>query len=188
MEPGEPRLHEGSRLERFEIAVLVHLGAAYNLARWLTRNDAAAEDAVQDACVSAFRFFEAMHGPSPKAWFMAIVRNACMDCLREQKRGGSLEEFDEEQHAVDSDYVSASFVPPEQTALRNAEARAVRAAIALLPIEYREVIVLRELEEMSYKEIGAVVKIPIGTVMSRRARGRDLLRDRLTDTQQEATS
>ena len=181
-------MRDGSKLERFETAVLRHLDAAYNLARWLTKNDATAEDAVQDACIRAFRFFEAMHGPSPKAWFMAIVRNACMDCLREQKRAGSTEEFDEAQHSLEDGSMRAELMSPEGRAMRNAEARGVHLAIACLPIEYREVIVLRELEEMSYKEISAVANIPIGTVMSRLARGRDLLRDKLASAYHEATS
>jgi RNA polymerase sigma factor (sigma-70 family) len=183
-------LREGevSRLERFEMAVLQHLDAAYNLARWLTHDYAFAEDAVQDACVRAFRFFEGMQGPSPKAWFMAIVRNACMDCLREQKRGGSTEEFDETRHGAEDRQTSAALDSPETNALRNADTRAVHAAIAALPIEFREVIVLRELEEMSYKEISAIVTIPIGTVMSRISRGRDLLREKLAGTQLRATS
>ena len=181
-------MRDESKLERFETAVLRHLDAAYNLARWLTNNDATAEDAVQDACVRAFRFFDAMQGPSPKAWFMAIVRNACMDCLRERKRVGSTEEFDETQHTSEEAYTSAELDSPERNALRNAAAREVHAAIAGLPLEYREVIVLRELEEMSYKEISAIVKIPIGTVMSRISRGRDLLREKLSNEHQQARS
>ena len=179
-------MHDGSKMARFENMVLVHLDAAHNLARWLTHNDAVAEDAVQDACVRAFRFFDGMQGSSPKAWFMAIVRNACMDCLREQKRNGSPEEFDETLHTIDDAYTSAALDSPERNALRKADAREVHAAIAGLPVEYREVIVLRELEDMSYKEISGVVKIPIGTVMSRLARGRDLLRDRLQSDQNRA--
>ena len=177
-----------SKPEHFEAAVLRHLDAAYNLARWLTNNEATAEDAVQDACVRAFRFFDAMHGPSPKAWFMAIVRNACLDCLRERKRGGSTEEFDETQHTSEEAYISAELHSPERNALRNADARVVHSAIAALPLEYREVIVLRELEEMSYKDISDIVKIPIGTVMSRIARGRDLLREKLSDEHQQVRS
>ena len=181
-------MRDESRLERFETVVLRNLDAAYNLSRWLTNNDATAEDAVQDACVRAFRFFDTMQGPSPKAWFMAIVRNACLDCLRERKRDGSTEEFDEMQHTSEDGYKSAELCSPERSALRNAEAREVHAAIAGLPLEYREVIVLRELEEMSYKEISAIAKIPVGTVMSRISRGRDLLRQQLTSVQDRATS
>ena len=181
-------MRDESRLERFETVVLRHLDAAYNLSRWLTNNDATAEDAVQDACVRAFRFFDTMQGPSPKAWFMAIVRNACLDCLRERKRDGSTEEFDEMQHTSEEVYTSAELDSPERSALRNAEAREVHAAIAGLPLEYREVIVLRELEEMSYKEISDIAKIPVGTVMSRISRARDLLRQQLTSVQDQATS
>ncbi len=181
-------MHDGSKMARFENMLLLHLDAAHNLARWLTHSDAIAEDAVQDACLRAFRFFDGMQGSSPKAWFMAIVRNACMDCLREQKRNGSPEEFDETLHTIDAAYTSAALDSPERNALRKADAREVHAAIAGLPVEYREVIVLRELEDMSYKEISGVVKIPIGTVMSRLARGRDLLRDRLQSDQNRAAS
>lgn len=181
-------MHELSKLERFESTVLLHLDAAYNLARWLTHDDTIAQDAVQDACVRAFRFFDALQGPSPKAWFMAIVRNTCLDCLGEQRRGGSSEEFDETRHSMEEAHASSALQSPEYAALRNDDARQVRAAIAALPIEYREVIVLRELEELSYKEIGAIVKIPIGTVMSRLARGRDLLREHLCATHQKAIS
>ena len=99
-----------------------HLDAAYNLARWLTNNDATTEDALQDACVRAFRFFDALQGPSPKAWFMAIVRNACLDCLRERKRNGSTEEFDETRHTSEEAYTSAALDSPERNALRNAAA------------------------------------------------------------------
>ena len=181
-------MRDESKLERFETAVLRHLDAAYNLARWLTNNDATAEDAVQDACVRAFRFFDAMQGPSPKAWFMAIVRNACLDCLRERKRVGSTEEFDETQHTSEEAYRSAALDSPERQALRNAAAREVHAAIACLPLEYREVIVLRKLEEMSYQEISAIVQIPIGTVMSRISRGCDLLREKLSNQHRQARS
>lgn len=181
-------MRDEPKLERFETAVLQHLDAAYNLARWLTNNDATAEDAVQDACVRAFRFFDAMQGASPKAWFMSIVRNTCLDCLREQKRNRSPEEFDEARHSLEDAYTSAALDSPERNALRNADTREVHAAIAELAVEYREVIVLRELEEMSYKEISAVVNIPIGTVMSRLARGRDLLRQRLTGVVKQVRS
>lgn len=165
-----------ARLGHFEATVLVHLDAAYNLARWLIDDDAAAQDAVQDACVRALRFFDTVSGPTPKAWFMAVVRNACMDVLRQRRTRGREETYDEETHGSrDGEFTET----PERVAIRSAEARTVRQAIAALPPEYREVIVLRELEEMSYKEISTVVNIPIGTVMSRLARGRDVLARRL---------
>lgn len=161
-----------SKLARFEATVLTHLDAAYNLARWLTRDAAGAEDAVQDACLRAFRFFDSLQGPSPKAWFMAIVRNACLDWLKDQRVRGAEEPYDEALHAGASESLESSVA-------RDGEARRVREAIATLPREYREVLVLRELEELSYKEISAIVDVPIGTVMSRLSRGRDLLQQRL---------
>src|SRR6185295_567520 len=136
--------------------------------------------AVQDACLRAFRFFEAQHGSSAKAWFMAIVRNVCLDWLDARRKAGE-EEYDEETHGGASAGQSAG-ESPETALARAAEARWVRECIATLPREYREVIVLRELEELSYKEIGVIVDVPVGTVMSRLARGRALLAERLTQS------
>jgi RNA polymerase sigma factor (sigma-70 family) len=169
-----------AHLTLFEQSVLVHLDAAYNLARWITRDAAGAEDAVQDACVRAFRFFDSQQGPSAKAWFMAIVRNVCLDWLDARRKAGE-EEYDEETHGLASVAPSAG-ESPETALARASEARWVRECIATLPREYREVIVLRELEELSYKEIGLIVDVPIGTVMSRLARGRALLAERLTES------
>jgi RNA polymerase sigma-70 factor (ECF subfamily) len=160
---------------RFEASVLAHLDAAYNLARWLTQNDDAAADAVQDAALRAFRFFDSQQGPSAKAWFMAVVRNSCMDWLRDQQKHGRHESYDEALHAMPA----AAHDQPDAALARSADADRVRACIAALPPDFREVIVLRELEEMSYKEISAVVDVPIGTVMSRLSRGRDLLQQKL---------
>ena len=157
---------------RFESTVLIHLDAAYNLARWITRDDSGAEDAVQDACLRAFRFFDRMQGPSPRAWFMAVVRNACFDWLKEHRRSARDEQFDDEVHGANAEAA-------ETAAARSSDARWLRDCIADLPVQYREVIVLRELEQLSYKEISAVVDVPIGTVMSRLSRGRDLLQQTL---------
>src|SRR5262245_29006127 len=161
--------------ERFERTVLVHLDAAYNLARWLTHDEAGAQDAVQDACLRAFRFFDGQYGESPKAWFLTIVRNTCLDWLRDKGQRVSEEEYDDELHGE----ATVSIEPPEAAVARASEARWLRACIATLPPDYREVLVLRELEELSYKEIGAVIGVPLGTVMSRLARARDLLQQRL---------
>ena len=156
----------------FETTVLIHLDAAFNLARWLIDDEAAAEDAVQDACIRAQRFFASLSGPNAKAWFMAIVRNTCIDWLRGGKGRDALAEYDDEAHGGLGDGAAHT---PEAQAMQNSEARWVRDAIARLPLEFREAIVLRELEEMTYMEISAIVKVPIGTVMSRISRGRDLL-------------
>jgi RNA polymerase sigma factor (sigma-70 family) len=167
-------VQDDSKLARFEATVLVHLDAAYNLARWIVVDDATAQDCVQEACVKAMRSFDSRTGPSAKAWFMAVVRNASLDALRERRRRGIEDEFDEAALAIASDAEG-----PDAAHERAVEAHLVRAEIARLPVDMREVIVLRELEELSYKEISAIVKIPIGTVMSRLARGRQLLAQRL---------
>ena len=175
-------MSDASKLSRFESVVLVHLDAAYNLARWLTRDDCGADDAVQDACMRAFRFFDSLQGPSPKAWLMAIVRNACLDWLKDQRMRGAEESYDEDLHT------SSAMESAETAAARASDARWVRVGIAALPREYREVLVLRELEELSYKEISAIVGVPIGTVMSRLSRGRDLLQQRLLESRERKRS
>ena len=168
-------------LGHFEATVLVHLDAAYNLARWITRDGAAAEDAVQDACVRALRHFDTLSGPSPKAWFMAIVRNTCIDWLRGGARRSATSEYDDDVHGslggggMEGVSDAGARASPESLAMQASDARWVHTAIAALPMEFREAIVLRELEELSYKEISAIVNVPIGTVMSRISRGRDLL-------------
>ena len=174
--PMKSPLHDNANLRRFESAVLVHLDAAYNLARWLLNDVATAEDVVQDACIRAFRFFDDLSEPSPKAWFMSIVRNTCIDHWRGNKHHRTQREYDEEIDGIAGAQVHDN---PEQIAVRASDARWVHAAIATLPDEFREVIVLRELEEMTYREISVIVKVPIGTVMSRLSRGRDLLSQQL---------
>jgi RNA polymerase sigma factor (sigma-70 family) len=164
---------------RFDQQVLVHLDAAYNLARWITRDAGMARDAVQDGCLRAFRAFDQLHGPNARAWFLAVIRNACMDLLRERQGRALDEAYDEDLHGSGAAPDAAAAMTPEEIAARASDARWLRGCIDALPREYREVIVLRELEELSYKEISAIVDIPIGTVMSRLARGRDLLQRRM---------
>ena len=173
-------------LAQFKATVLEHLDAAYNLARWLTRDPFGAEEAVQDACLRAFRAFDSLHGPNPKAWFMAIVRNASLDWIKQNKLRATEDEYDDEQHGT----ADCQQMPltPEAAAVQNSNARWLRGCIARLPHEYREVIVLRELEDMSYKEISAIVEVPIGTVMSRLARGREMLQQRLTESRKRTSS
>ncbi len=167
---------EPSKRERFESTVLVHLDAAYNLARWTLRDDSSAEDVVQDACLRAFRYFDGMHGPTPKAWFMAIVRNACMDWFSANRRHELDESFEDSEHAgAVSAWSADSAESPESLAIRADDRRLLRASLETLPIEFREVLILREMEELSYREISAVVGVPIGTVMSRLSRGRQQL-------------
>jgi RNA polymerase sigma-70 factor (ECF subfamily) len=170
-----PRMRDADRSRlRFEAEVVPHLDAAYNLARWLSRDDATAEDVVQTACLRALRFFDGFQGGSVRAWLLTIVRNTFYSWLR-QHRGQEAEAvFDEEIHSTD--------LPggdPEADLLRHADAEQLRQAIGALPAVFREVIVLREIEGLSYKDIAAVAGIPIGTVMSRLARARQHLQDDL---------
>jgi len=160
---------------QFEKAVMPHLHAAYNLARWLLRDHHDAEDAVQDAYLRAFRFFDSFDGVDARAWLLAIVRNRCRSVLGQSSRRADVAEFDERVHTADD-----SVPGPESGALRNAEILSLRTCIDHLPAEYREVVILRELEQMSYKEIAVAAAVPVGTVMSRLARARIRLKDCIT--------
>ncbi len=163
-------MREQDRLAHFEQAALPHLDAAYNLARWLIRNDQDAEDVVQDAYLRAFRFFDGFHGGDSRAWLLAIVRNTCYTWLRQKRAHDVTSPFDEEIHGAAYDTFN-----PERLALQSADNQLLREALEDLPVEFREVIILRELEGLSYKEIADVGDMPPGTVMSRLARGRKRL-------------
>jgi len=158
-----------TKASRFEQIVLPHLDAGYNFARWLTRSGADAEDVVQEACARALRYLAGFHGDSGRAWFLAIVRNAAYDWLERNRKPEMIDDADLDNIA---DTASAG---PEAIAIRRAEDRVLGEAIAALPVGFREVLILRELEELSYKEIARVADIPVGTVMSRLARARALL-------------
>ena len=164
----------------FEQAVLAHLDAAYNLARWLTRNDQLAKDMVQDACLRAFTAFHGFRGGSARAWFLTIVRNTCYTRLSKDKTHAPLVEFDEELGGSDSESLD-----PAVLAARSVDGEFLRKAIEQLPPEFREAIVLRELEGLSYQEIAVVAGIPIGTVMSRLARARKRLERSLVSPKPE---
>jgi RNA polymerase sigma-70 factor (ECF subfamily) len=166
---------ERTPLDDFERAVLPHLNAAYNLARWLTRNDADAEDVVQEACLRAFKYFGGFTGDSGKSWLLSIVRHTCFTWLA-KNRPAELAPLDD---AVLDDVVSAEAGPaatPESSLQVADERTLLEELLAKLPAEFREVVVLRELEELSYREIAEVTALPIGTVMSRLARARERLR------------
>ena len=162
--------------QQFENTVLPHLDAAYNLARWMTRNDHDAEDVVQDAMLRAFKFFEGFRGGNSRSWLLSIVRNACLDWFEKNRKSEFSATFDDELHAI-ADETGG----PETHLLLKADRAMVRHAIAELPVEFREIIVLREMEDLSYKEISDVAGIPIGTVMSRLARARKMLQQSLSD-------
>lgn len=157
--------------------MLPHLKSAYRLARWLVRDDRAAQDLVQDACLSAFESIARFRGESGKAWILTIVRHACYRWLQRRRRGPIDEEFDETLHGLNGDgpVESGSREDPESWLLRDESRRRVHRALEKLPPEFREVIVLRELEGHSYREIAGIAAIPAGTVMSRLARARALL-------------
>ncbi len=159
----------------FEQAVLPHLDSAYNLARWLTRDDQDARDVVQEACLRALRFFPSFRGGDGRAWLLGIVRNASYDWLRERGAAESAMAFDEDT------YVPDDAATPESLLLQRADRQMIRRAIEMLPAAWREVLVLRELEGLSYKEIAAVAAIPVGTVMSRLARARGRLQQYLAE-------
>ncbi len=163
---------------RFEALMLPHLDAAYNLARWLTGNPADAEDAVQEAYLRAYRFFGGFHATAGRPWLLAIVRNSCFSLIEQRRIAGGHEAFDETLHAGEALGASAldrALPGPEQAALARSERARLDAAIAALPPDFREVLVLRELEGLAYKDIARVADIPMGTVMSRLARARQML-------------
>jgi RNA polymerase sigma-70 factor (ECF subfamily) len=157
----------------FEQSVIPHLDAAYNLARWLTRNDEDAEDVAQEACLRAMKFFDGFHGGSVRPWLLTIVRNTYFTWLQKNRRK-EIEPLEDEAD------VRSAGANPEELLLEQVNGESLREALDELPAEYREVLVLREMEDLSYKEIAEVVGIPIGTVMSRLARARRRLQQVLT--------
>ena len=162
--------------EQFEQEIMRHLDAAYNLSLWLLRDPHDAEDATQSALYKAFRAFGRMRGNDAKPWLLAIVRNECMDVLQARSVRNRLEYPTEEI----LDFAETTELDPEESAMQTLDAQTVVAAINQLPPEFREVIMLREIEELSYREIAHVIGKPIGTVMSRLARARSRLQVMLT--------
>lgn len=165
---------EESKVTRFEQTVLPHLRAAYNLAGWLLRNRADAEDVVQEAYLRAFRFFAGYHGGDSRAWLLTIVRNTSYNWLQLNRSRELTEPINDE-----IDLIESGDLDPEACLIRTEDSEALRGALDDLPIEFREVVVLREFEDLSYKEIATIADIPIGTVMSRLARARSRLQQQL---------
>jgi RNA polymerase sigma-70 factor (ECF subfamily) len=170
-------LHGAEKRAEFEAAVLPHLDAAYNLARWLLRSEHEAEDVVQEAYLRALRFFGGFRGSDSRGWLLTIVRNVSYTWLRKRRPEELTLSLDEEIHGREEGGPS-----PEGEVLRRAVGRSVKQALETLPLELREVIVLRELEGLSYAEIASVAEIPIGTVMSRLSRARSRLRNLLASS------
>ncbi len=167
--------------QNFEAAVLPHLDAAYNLARWLIRDETEAEDVVQEAFLRAFKYFPGFRGSNGRPWLLAIVRNTCHTWMRRRRVLEVPTSFDEEMHNIIEDQLN-----PETLLLKEADVELVRQAVEELPVEFREVIVLREIEGLTYKQIAEVEEIPIGTVMSRLMRARKRLQLRLGNKQPAA--
>ncbi len=159
----------------FEQAILPHLDAAYNLARWLTRNSEDAEDVVQEAYLRAFRFFDGFHGGNARTWLFKIVRNTCYTWLHKNRAEQNAAPFDEQVHTG-----TAETQDPETLLIRKTDGQSLKQALEELPATFREVFVLLELEGLSYRQIAEVQGIPVGTVMSRLARARHRLRESLT--------
>ena len=158
--------------ERFETLVLPWLPAAYNVARWLTRNRVDAEDVVQEAFLRAFKYFDSYQGGDVRAWLLQIVRNTAHTWLAANRPAGQISVTPD---LLESQPAGDGMRDPAESALTDSASRFIRAAVAELPMEYREVLVLREFEELSYREIAAIIAAPIGTVMSRLSRARDQL-------------
>ena len=165
---------------RFESAVLVHLDSAWNLARWLMHSEHDAQDVVQEACLRAFRSFDGFRGGDGRCWLLTIVRNTCCTWLARNRQDAPAALADEDLEQLQSEDAG-----PPRLLLRQAQAEQVRWAIEQLPNEFREIIILRELEGLSYKEISTIAAVPVGTVMSRLARARKRLEEWLSPTMLE---
>jgi RNA polymerase sigma-70 factor (ECF subfamily) len=181
---GFPPVDPEIKARRFEQTIMPHLDAAYNLARWLTRNDSDAQDVVQDAYLRAFKYFDSFQGENPSAWLLAIVRNTCFTWMRRNRPSEEVvaSELVDDESASNSEPLlgggsRALATDPETLLIEGRDRAEVNALVAKLPPEFREVIVLREIEDLSYREIADIVGIPIGTVMSRLSRARKLLHD-----------
>lgn len=167
---------QSAQKRRFELLALPHLDAAFNLARWLAGNPADAEDVVQDAYLRAFRYFETYRGDNIRVWLLAIVRTSFLTWLK-QNRSPRLVFVAEEPAGADEE-TAWSEPPgnPEALLLKRLDGAALTRLVADLPREHREVLILREIEDLSYRDIAAITEVPIGTVMSRLGRARSRLR------------
>ncbi len=171
-----------NKLSRFEQLILPHLDAAYNLARWLMNHDQDAQDVVQEASLRAFRSFDTFYGENGRAWLLTIVRNTAYNLLQKNKPSRLTTPFDDELHGSSGQVESAT----PMTLLRGAEEeRNLRAAVEELPVEFREALILRHQDGLSYREIALIAGVPTGTVMSRLARARARLKEFLAKGMRE---
>ena len=172
LKKSEPDHSERAELASFEETMLPHLDAAHNLARWLLRNEQDAQDVVQEAYLRAFKSFSGFHGSNGRAWLLTIVRNTSYTLLKKNRAVDLSTTFDEEIHASDHESASPAAI------LEHAEdAELIGKAMQELPAEFREIVILRHQQDLSYKEIGEILRIPPGTVMSRLARARAKLKE-----------
>ena len=172
---GFGKSEEKDKQERFARLVTPHVDAAYNLARWLCGDDHHAQDIAQEAVLRAWQYFGSFRGDAGRPWLLGIVRRAFFDWHAGLKRDAKHEqplELEVHEQVADESLWAQS---PESWAERFADAELLNAALAALPLHYREALVLRELEDLSYKEIARVIDVPVGTVMSRLARARELM-------------
>ena len=175
-------MQEENKTAQFEAVALPLFGAAYNLARWLVRDAHDAEDVVQEAYMRAFRFFGGYRGGDSRTWLLTIVRNTCYTWLQQNRSRELTEPIEDKLHEV-----GIRTENPETRLLQTVEAQLVRQALEELPIEFREVLIMREMEDLSYKQISTIADLPIGTVMSRLARGRKRLRELLVSRMSKET-
>jgi len=168
----EPDAAQEHELASFEETMLPHMDAAHNLAKWLLRNEEDAQDVVQEAYLRAFKSFSGFHGSNGRAWLLTIVRNTSYTLLKKNRAVDLTTTFDEQIHAIGHESVSPAAI------LEHAEdAELIRKAMDELPAEFREIVILRHQQDLSYKEIGEILRIPPGTVMSRLARARGKLKE-----------
>ncbi len=176
--------------ERFDQILSMHLDAAYDLARWLTRDEPNAQDVVQEACLRAFKFLDGFRGGNARSWLLAIVRNTYYSWLEKHRSQALNVTLDEEYLDADESALHNGHHEDSNDidrVLREADCRRIiNEGLEKIPAEFREAIVLRELEDMSYKEIAVVMNVPLGTVMSRLARGRKLLSQYVRQANQES--
>ncbi len=159
-------------MARFEEIVFPHMDAAYNLARWLIRDEHDAQDLVQEAYLRAFRFFDDFRGGDSRAWLLTIVRNTCYSWLDHNRARDVTTPFDEEIHTTGGDAWD-----PSALALKSGDIEMLKTSLEELSVEFREIVILRDLEGFSYKQIAEITNIPVGTVMSRLARARERLKN-----------
>ncbi|MFD1557251.1 sigma-70 family RNA polymerase sigma factor [Paraburkholderia silviterrae] len=178
-------MNDLTTIRRFETLVIPHMNSAYSVARWLTHNDQDAQDVVQEAYVKAFRFIDSFQGVDARAWLLTIVRNAFYTWYQQNKaRAAESQVFEEDAYVPEPG--DGGIESPEVLVMRDQNRKQVNKALSMLSLEHREIIVLREIEELSYKEIAGIVGIPMGTVMSRLGRGRQQLASILARMGQEA--